>query len=94
VRAVPVARKLSTIEEWREDQSCSFQRRYFRNESHSHEKSCVRVPMEMISAAVIIVYITVGLIGLILGLLIVFYAVFSDRPVIRFGTRSIGNNSL
>jgi hypothetical protein len=50
--------------------------------------------MEIISAAVIIVYITVGLIGLILGLLIVFYAIFSDRPVIRFGTRSIDNNSL
>jgi hypothetical protein len=38
VRAVPVARKLNTIEERRQDQSCSSRRGHHRNGRHSPEK--------------------------------------------------------
>jgi galactose-1-phosphate uridylyltransferase len=52
VRAVPVPRKLSTIEERRQDQSCLFQRGDFRNKGHNPEKlSRVRVLTRMVSVA-------------------------------------------
>jgi hypothetical protein len=39
VRVLPVARKLSTIQERRQDQSCVFRREDYRNRGHNHEKS-------------------------------------------------------
>jgi hypothetical protein len=51
MRAVPVARKLSTIEEWCQDQSCLFRRDY-RNKDHDIEKlSWVQVLTRMVSVA-------------------------------------------
>jgi hypothetical protein len=52
VRAVPVARKLSTIEELCRDQSCLFQRGDYRNKRHSTQKlPWVRVPVKIVSVA-------------------------------------------
>jgi hypothetical protein len=52
VKVVPVARKLSTIEEWRQDQSYLFRRGYYRNKGHNSEKlSWVRVPVWMVFGA-------------------------------------------
>jgi hypothetical protein len=42
VRAVPVARKLSTIEERRQDQSCLFRQGDYTNKGHNHEKCVLR----------------------------------------------------
>jgi hypothetical protein len=50
VRAVPVARKRSTIEERRQDQSCLFERWDYRNEGRKPPKlSWVRFPVKMVS---------------------------------------------
>jgi hypothetical protein len=50
VRAFPVARKLSTIEEWLLNKSCLFRRRDYRNEDQNPEKlSWVRFPVKMVS---------------------------------------------
>jgi hypothetical protein len=52
VRTVPVARKLSTIEERRQDQSCLFRRGDYRNRAHYPKHlSWVQVPMKMVSGA-------------------------------------------
>jgi hypothetical protein len=54
VRAVPVARKLSTIEERRQDQSCLFRRGDYRNKGQKPEKlSWVRVLEKMSSLEII-----------------------------------------
>jgi hypothetical protein len=51
MKMVYVAWKLSTMEEWSQDQSCLFQRDY-RNIGHNPEKlSWVRVPVKMVSVA-------------------------------------------
>jgi hypothetical protein len=53
VRAVPVARKLRTIEERRQDQSCLFRRGDYTNKGHNHDKnlSWVLGPVKMVSVA-------------------------------------------
>jgi hypothetical protein len=52
VRAVPVAQKLSTIEEQRQDRSCLFRRGDYRNEGQNPEKlSWVRVPVKIFYVA-------------------------------------------
>jgi hypothetical protein len=52
VRPVPLARKLSTAEERRQDQSCLFRKVYYRNKDQNCEKlSCVRVPVKIIPVA-------------------------------------------
>jgi hypothetical protein len=49
---VSVAQKLSTIEEWRQDQSCLFQRGDYKNKDRNPEKlSWVRFPVKMVSVA-------------------------------------------
>jgi hypothetical protein len=49
---VSVARKLSTIEEWRLNQSCLFRKGDYRNKDQNSEKlSWVRFPMKMVSVA-------------------------------------------
>jgi hypothetical protein len=48
-RSVPVARKLSTIEERRKDQNCLFRRGNYRNEDQNPENlSCIRVPVKTV----------------------------------------------
>jgi hypothetical protein len=50
VRMVSVAQKLSTIEEWCQDQRCLFRREDYTNEGQNPEKlSCVRVLVKMVS---------------------------------------------
>jgi hypothetical protein len=49
-RLLSVARKLSTIEEQRQDQSCLFLRGVYRNKGYNAGKlSWVRVPMKIFS---------------------------------------------
>jgi hypothetical protein len=57
VRAVPVARKLSTIEERRQEQSCLSRRGDYRNEGQKSEKvSWVRVSVKMLGLGIKIVF--------------------------------------
>jgi hypothetical protein len=52
VRAIPLARKLSMLEEQHQDHSCLFRRGYYRNEGQNPENlSCVRFPVKIVSVA-------------------------------------------
>jgi hypothetical protein len=51
VGVVPVARKLSTLEERRQDQNCLFRRGDYRNKGHNPEQLWVRLPVKIVSVA-------------------------------------------
>jgi hypothetical protein len=52
VRAVPIARKISKIEERRQGQSCLPRRGDYREKEQNREKlSCIRVPVKMVPVA-------------------------------------------
>jgi hypothetical protein len=51
VRAVPLARKISTIEERRQDQSCFFRRGDYKNKGYNPDISWVLFPAKMVSVA-------------------------------------------
>jgi hypothetical protein len=52
VRAFPVARKINTIEQWRQDQSCLIRREDYRNKNNNPEQlSKVRFPLKIFSVA-------------------------------------------